>query len=97
MGKVIFTISYDVNPEKRDEYLALVQTMKDRFAGVNGKEYSVYEQKGKKNSFSEVFLFKSMDDYDQMEEDEEMNQLVMQLEGLLVDRKMRYSTLVELD
>jgi quinol monooxygenase YgiN len=97
MGKVIFTISYDVNPAKRDEYLALVQSMKDHFVKTNGKEYSVYEHKGKKNSFSEVFLFKNMDEYDQLEEDDEMSQLVAQLESVLLDRKMRYSTLVELE
>lgn len=98
MGRVIFTISYDVHPEKRDEYLALTQEMKRHFAETNGKEYSIYEQKGKKNSFSEVFVFNSMEEYDQLEDqDEQMSDLVRQLEALLVDGKMRYSTLIELE
>jgi quinol monooxygenase YgiN len=98
MAKVIFTISYDVNPEKRDEYLALMQEVKQHFAASNGKEYSVYEQKGKKNSFSEVFVFNSVEAYDQLEDqDESMSAFVQRLETLLVDGKMHYTTLVELE
>lgn len=98
MAKVIFTISYDIDPGKRQDYLALSQAMKEHFAQSNGKEYAIFEQKGKKNSFSEVFVFKSMEEYDRLEDqDERMAQLVQQLETLLVDGKMRYSTLVELE
>ncbi len=98
MAKVIFTISYNVDPGKREEYLGLTQEMKRHFASTNGKEYSIYEQKGKKNSFSEVFVFKSLDEYEQLEDqDERMGELVARLESLLVDGKMKYNTLVELE
>ncbi len=98
MAKVIFTISYDIQPEKRDEYLMLTQQMKEHFARSNGKEYAIYEQKGKKNSFSEVFVFKSLEEYDQLEDqDEQMTDLVQRLESLLADGKMKYTTLVELE
>lgn len=97
MGKVIFTISYDVNPGKRDAYLALGREMKGYFGRTNGKEYAIYEQKGKKNSFSEVFIFNSMEEYDQLDDqDETMQAFIQQLEAMLVDGKMKYSTLVEL-
>lgn len=98
MAKVIFTISYEVNPEKRDEFLALSQTMKAHVSKTNGKEYSIFEQKGKKNNFSEVFVFNSMDEYNQLDDqDEQMNELVQKLEGLLVDGKMKYTTLIEIE
>lgn len=98
MAKVIFTISYEVNPEKRDEFLALSQAMKSHVSKTNGKEYSIFEQKGKKNSFSEVFVFNSMDEYNQLDDqDEQMNELVQKLEGLLVDGKMKYTTLIEIE
>ena len=97
MGKVIFTISYDIQPEKRDEYLALSQAMKSHFAEQNGKNYAIFEQKTKKNSFSEIFVCSSMEEYDQLEDqDEQMSQLVQQLESLLADGKMKYSTLIEI-
>jgi L-rhamnose mutarotase len=98
MGKVMFTISYEINPEKRDEYLALTTRMKQHLAQKNGKAYSIYEQKGKKNSFSEVFIFNSMAEYDQLEdEDEQMGQFMGELEALMINGKMKYSTLIELE
>ncbi|HYQ86872.1 MAG TPA: hypothetical protein VES59_06490 [Bacteroidota bacterium] len=98
MGKVIFTISYEVKPERREEYLALSQEMKSYIAGSAGRNYTIYEQKGKKNHFSEVFLFNSLEEYDQLEdEDEQIGALVGRLESLLANGKMKYSTLLELD
>ncbi len=98
MAKVMFTISYDVNPDKRDDYLALTQEMKAHLATTNNKSYMICEQKGKKNSFSEVFIFNSLEDYDQLEDqDDRMTELIGRLEGLLVDGKMRYATLIELE
>ena len=97
MAKVLFTISYEVHPEKRDEYLALAQQMKNLFSQLNGKSYSIFEQKGKKNNFSEVFIFDSKEEYDRLEDhDEQMGALVEQLESLLVGKKMKYTTLIEL-
>ncbi|MBI3365543.1 MAG: hypothetical protein HY033_11605 [Ignavibacteriae bacterium] len=98
MGKVIFTISYDVIPEQRDEYLALTREMKTHLVEKNAKNYSVYEQKGKKNSFSEVFVCSSREEYDQLEDqDEQMSQYIDRLESLLADGKMKYTTLVEVE
>ncbi|OLD60431.1 MAG: hypothetical protein AUI33_15635 [Ignavibacteria bacterium 13_1_40CM_2_61_4] len=98
MGKVIFTISYEVKPERREEYLALSQEMKSYISGSAGRNYTIYEQKGKKNHFSEVFLFNSLEEYDQLEdEDEQIGALVGRLESLLANGKMKYSTLLELD
>ena len=99
MARVIFTISYEINPEKREGYLDLSKTMKEHLAGTKGKNYTVYEQKGKKNSFSEVFICNSMEEFDQLEDDQDetTQELVNRLEGLLVNGKMKYTTLVEID
>ena len=51
MPKVLLQISYDIDPEKREQYLALVREMKAHFSQARKKSYAVYEQKGKKNSF----------------------------------------------
>jgi len=98
MAKVLFTISYDVHPERREEYLSLIQEMKRHFSSVNGRSYSVFEQKGKKNSFSEVFIFNSVEEYDQLEDqDDDLRSLVEKLESVLADKKMKYTTLIELE
>ncbi len=96
MSKIMFTISYEINPEKRDEYLALSQRMKEHLSGSNGRNYTIYEHKGKKNSFTEVFMCSNMEEYDQLEDqDETTSQLVQQLDEMLLKGKMKYTTLVE--
>ena len=97
MPRVMFTISYEIDPQLRDAYLVLSQEMKNHIKGMNGKDYSVYEQKTKKNSFAEVYVFDSMDEYDQLEDqDETMNAFIQRLESMLAGGKMKYTTLVEL-
>lgn len=98
MPKVLFTVSYEINPEKREEYLALVKEMKDHFVSQKQKNYTVYEQQGRKNSFVELFTCESMEEYDSLEDDqdEKTEGLVQRLEELLDAGKMRYSTLLEI-
>ena len=94
----MFTISYDINPEKRDDYLVLSQKMKQHLAQSIGKNYSIYEQKARKNSFTEVFVCNSKEEYDLLEDQDEVtSQMVQQLDSLLVNSKMKYTTLVEVE
>jgi antibiotic biosynthesis monooxygenase (ABM) superfamily enzyme len=96
MGKVMFTISYEVKAEMREDYLALSREMKSHLAGPAGKNYAIYETKGKKNHFSEVFIFDSMEEYDQLEDqDEQLSEMVQRLEAFLTNGKMNYTTLLE--
>ncbi len=97
MPKVMFTISYDIISEKREEYLALAREMLDHLAGRKRKEYTIYEQKGKANSFVEVFLCESMEEFDALEDDqdEKTELLIQRLEEFLKSGKMKYTTLLE--
>ncbi len=99
MPKVLLQISYDIDPEKRDQYLALVKELKAHFRQVRNKTYTVYEQKGKKNSFVEEFTCTSMDEFDALEDnlDEKSEDLVNQLESMVKEGKTRYTTLTEID
>src|SRR5512143_2691907 len=98
MSKVLFTISYDIKPEQRDAYLALLSRMKEHLTQTTGRNYAVYEQKGRKNSFTEVFICNSVEEYEQLEDqDDQTLTLVAQLEGLLANGKMKYSTMVEVE
>ena len=93
----MFTISYEILPEKRDDYLSLSQRMKTHLATMNGKDYSIYEQKGKKNRFTEVYILNNMEEFEQLDDqDEKMMEFVNQLESLLANGKMKYTTLIEL-
>jgi hypothetical protein len=99
MPNVILQISYDIDPDKREEYLALAREMKSHFRQVRKKNYTVYEQKGKRNSFVEEFNCASMEEYDALEDDldEKSEELVNRLEGLLRDGKAKYTTLTEVE
>jgi hypothetical protein len=99
MPKVLLQISYDIDPEKREEYLALVKEMKNHFRVARKKDYTVYEQKGKKNSFVERFTSNSLQEFDALEDDldEKSEELVNQLEMLKKDGTTKYSTLTEVE
>lgn len=99
MPKVTLQISYEINPEKREEYLSLSKELKNHFVTERKKNYRIYEVKGKKNSFVEEFLCNSMEEYEALEDDMDENseKLVNRLEALLRDGKAKYTTLVEVD
>jgi hypothetical protein len=99
MPKVLLQISYDIDPEKREQYLALVKEMKTHFRLARKKNYAVYEQKGKKNSFVEQFTCTSMEEYDALEDDldEKSEELVNSLEKIVKEGKAKYTTLTEID
>jgi len=98
MPKVMFTISYTIKPEGREAYLQLMSEMKQLFVTEGKKNYSVFEVKGKKNQFTEVFLTNSMEEFDALEDnqDEKTEALVRKIEEFVDDGGMKYNTLVEL-
>jgi hypothetical protein len=99
MPRVLFTISYAIKPEVRTEYLTFAKTMQNHFTDVVKKEYTVYEVKGKKNHFVEVFLSRSLEEFDTLEDnqDEKTQEVVSRLHEFIDDEGMKYQTLVELD
>jgi len=96
MPKVIFTISYAIKPEERAHYLTLVGELKNRLATV-GKNFSVFETKGKRNHFHEVYVFNSEDEYDALDDnqDEQTQDLLSKLEACVDDGGMKYATGIE--
>jgi len=99
MPRVMFTISYGIKPELREQYLALMKEMRNHLTTVAAKNYSVFEVKGKKNQFSEVFITNSLEEYDALEDnqDEQTQELVSKLESFVDDGGMKYSTLIEVE
>ncbi len=97
MAKVILQISYEIEPHKREDYDKLAREMKHHFSEVQKKQYSIYEQKGKKNAFVEQFVCASQEEFEALEDDldEKSEDLVNKLEMLLKDGKSRYITLIE--
>jgi len=98
MPKVILQISYEIKPDKREDYLALAKELKNHFAGERKKNYTIFEQKGKKNFFVEEFICNSIEEYEALEDGstESGEELVNRLETFIKDGKARYATLLEI-
>lgn len=97
MPRVIFTISYGIKSENRDQYLALIQEMKNHLSTTGKHNYSVFEAKGKKNTFTEMFVTNSMEEFDSLEDnlDDKAQEMISSLEGFVDDGGMKYNTIVE--
>jgi hypothetical protein len=97
MPKVMFMISYSIRPETRDEYLRLASELKSLYAAQGKAKYSLYEAKGKKGHFTEIFETESLEEFDALEDnhDERTELLVQQLQEFVDKGGMKYSTLVE--
>jgi len=68
MGKVIFSISYEVIPEKRSEYLELMSKIRDQIKEMTGQEYTVYEDAERPNLMNEVFYLESSTDFEKVKD-----------------------------
>jgi hypothetical protein len=97
MPRVMFTISYGIKPESRDQYLTLIKELKKHLTAIGKHNYSVFEAKGRKNQFTEVFMTNSMEEFDSLEDnmDEKAQELISTLEGFVNDGGMKYSTAIE--
>lgn len=98
MPKVIFTISYPIIEEKRDDYLETVRELKNYLVNERDKSYSVFESKTRPNTFSEVYFCNSMEEYDALEDDSDeiTEQLINRIvDEFIKDGKTEYKTLIE--
>ncbi len=97
MPRVMFTITYGIKPERRDDYLALVKELREHLVTVAQQQYSVYEAKGKKNQFTEVFITNSLEEFEALDDkqDDTTKALVSRLEEFVDEEGMKYSTLIE--
>jgi hypothetical protein len=93
----MFSISYAIKPDQRERYIGLIREMKQQMAGAGTAEYAVFETKGRKNHFTEVFTTASVDAFDALEDnqDERTQELVSRIEECVDDGGMKYSTLLE--
>jgi phytoene dehydrogenase-like protein len=97
MAKVVLTMQYDVDEEKRQDYLSTVAELKAHYTQNPHVHYSVYEQKGKRNAFAEMFVAQSEEAFKQYEEsdDEVADNLAQKLAEFFKGGKAKYSTFVE--
>ena len=98
MSKVLFTINYEIDSEKREEYLRTIRELKNLIKAEGLESYSVYEVKGKANRFQEQYIFSSNEAFEAFDDDtdERINILITKISGMTIDHSTKYTTLVEL-
>ena len=99
MSKVIFSIRYNVFPERRQEYLDVVRELKNIVKADGLESYSVFEQKNKANNFEEIYIFSSLDAFESFDDnqDERIDILMTKLSDMIKEQSTQYTTLVEVN
>lgn len=99
MSKVIFSIRYNIFPEKRNEYLDIIRELKTLVKADGLESYSVYEQKNKPNNFEEVYIFQSEEAFENFDDnqDERIDILMTKLSDLIKEQTTQYTTLIEVN
>lgn len=97
MAKVIFYVSYEIDPNKREDYIDSIREYKNLIDSDGLLRYSLLEEKGKNNRFREVFEFESEEAFDNFDDagDERLAVLNLKLESLKLAKSTRSRTLVE--
>jgi quinol monooxygenase YgiN len=97
MGKVIFSIRYQILEDKREDYLGVIRELKSLIGAEGLESYSVFEQKGKANHFEEIYIFESKQAYEDFDDDptERVDLLMNKLSDMVKQQSTTYSTLIE--
>lgn len=96
MAKVIFSIQYEVQNNKRDEFVNSIRELKSLLKAEGLESYSLFEGKTK-NHFQEVYQFSSKEAFDNFDdsENERVDILISKIEDLKEPNSTKYNTFFE--
>ncbi len=96
MAKVIFSIQYEVQNDKRDEFINSLKELKSLLKADGLESYSLFEGKTK-NHFQEVYQFSSKEAFDNFDdsENERIDILISKIEDLKEPNSTKYNTFYE--
>ena len=88
MGKVIFSVSYEIVHEKRDDYLALMNKIKEQIKSSENQDYTLYEDAERPNLMTEVYFLENHGDADEKKkiQEEQTENLLSQIEQFIVNQ-----------
>ena len=95
MRKVLVLIQYEVEPAKREAYLAYAREMREHAVDVLGLAYDIFEDLAHPGSFCETFTCASTEDYEALDDkqDDRFREFVSRLDRFADLEKVRYSAL----
>jgi L-rhamnose mutarotase len=99
MSKILFKINYEIQQDKKEEYIRTVRELRNLIKAEGLESYKVYITKGKSNRFEEQYIFSSDEAFDSFEDDtdERINILVTKISGMTVEHSTKYTTLTEVE
>lgn len=99
MAKVLFTIKYEIDEEKKKDFMFILKELKSVVNAEGLENYSVFEIKGKKNVFQEVYTFVSEEAFEEYDDDsdERVSILMAKLSEIVKSNSTQYTTLKELE
>ena len=99
MSKILFTINYEIQTDKVEEYVKTVRELKNLIKAEGLESYKVFEAKGKQNRFEEQYVFTSEEAFENFEDDtdERINILVTKINGMTIEHTTKYMTLTEIE
>jgi len=97
VAKVIFTVGYEIPESHRAQYLELVRHLKPHL-NTNGNSYCVCELENKRNHFHEVYTYPSKEAFEAADDAEnaQAESIIEQIYDLAKDRKVSYTTAIEI-
>ena len=98
MPKVIFSIQYEIQKDKNEEYLRTIKELKNLLKADGLENYCVYEIKGKLNHYQELYTFITPEAFENFDDndDERVNLLINKISDLTIEHSTKYNTYVEL-
>lgn len=89
MGKVIFSVSYEIIPEKRDNYLVLMKKIKEQIKSTENQDYTLYEDAERPNLMTEVYFLENQGDSADKKEiqEKQTESLMSQIEQFVVNQE----------
>ena len=93
MRKVLVQIQYDVEPAKREAYLAHVREMREHATEILRVDYQVFEDLEHPGRFTEVFACPSVEEYETLDDrqDDRFRDLVAHLDRFTDLDAVKYS------
>ncbi len=94
MGNVLFEINYNVKPEKREEFLNIINKLKSFYSNDSVMLYKVFEDNKINNNFTELFIFEDENKFEIFEDKQEdvISYLIRDMfDNIILDKKVKYS------
>ena len=97
MPKVIFSIQYEIDENKREEYLTIARELRNLLKVDGLEDYRMFEVKGKSNHFEEIYTFSSNEAYENFDDNqnERISILLNKLTDVVKENSTKYTTLNE--